>query len=72
MVVPDSKLPEEIVYYLDGAHSPESMEACAIWFSKQIKQNQERSQKRSEQVKLFKLCLTVLATSISLSNVSYV
>jgi len=55
MIVPDSELPEEIVYYLDGAHSPESMEACAIWFSKQIKQNQERNQKRSEQVKIFKI-----------------
>lgn len=55
MVVPDLELPEEIVYYLDGAHSPESMEACAIWFSKQIKQNQERNQKRSEQVKIFKI-----------------
>lgn len=53
MIVPDSELPEEIVYYLDGAHSPESMDACAIWFSKQVKQNQERNQKISEQVKVF-------------------
>ncbi|XP_019102376.1 PREDICTED: folylpolyglutamate synthase isoform X3 [Camelina sativa] len=65
MVVPDSELPEEIVYYLDGAHSPESMEACAIWFSKQIKQNQERSQKRSEQILLFN-CMTVRDPSLLL------
>lgn len=24
----------DLVYYLDGAHSPESMDACARWFSK--------------------------------------
>ncbi|KAL1218574.1 Folylpolyglutamate synthase [Cardamine amara subsp. amara] len=58
MIVPDSELPEEIVYYLDGAHSPESMEACAIWFSKQIKQNQERNQRRLEQILLFN-CMSV-------------
>ncbi|OIW14193.1 hypothetical protein TanjilG_21333 [Lupinus angustifolius] len=27
----------ELVFYLDGAHSPESMEACARWFSIAIK-----------------------------------
>ncbi|VVA95503.1 unnamed protein product [Arabis nemorensis] len=52
MIVPDTELPEEIVFYLDGAHSPESMETCANWFSQQIKQNQARNQERSEQVKL--------------------
>ncbi|CAO2822272.1 unnamed protein product [Amaranthus hypochondriacus] len=26
----------ELVYYLDGAHSPESMDACARWFSKTV------------------------------------
>ncbi|ANM65303.1 DHFS-FPGS homolog D [Arabidopsis thaliana] len=65
MIVPDSELPEEIVYYLDGAHSPESMEACAIWFSKQIKQNQERNQKRSEQILLFN-CMSVRDPSLLL------
>lgn len=55
MIVPDSELPEEIVFYLDGAHSPESMEACATWFSQQIKQNQAINQKRSEQVKVFEI-----------------
>lgn len=27
----------ELVFYLDGAHSPESMEACGKWFSSAIK-----------------------------------
>ncbi|XP_056691276.1 folylpolyglutamate synthase isoform X3 [Spinacia oleracea] len=27
----------DLVYYLDGAHSPESMDACARWFSKMAK-----------------------------------
>ncbi|XP_021744544.1 folylpolyglutamate synthase-like isoform X1 [Chenopodium quinoa] len=26
----------DLVYYLDGAHSPESMDACAKWFSKVV------------------------------------
>ncbi|KAH0865102.1 hypothetical protein HID58_082313 [Brassica napus] len=55
MIVPDSELPEEIVFYLDGAHSPESMEACATWFSQQVK---ERNKKRSEQILLFN-CMSV-------------
>lgn len=28
----------ELVFYLDGAHSPESMEVCARWFSLAISQ----------------------------------
>ncbi|KAL0714506.1 hypothetical protein Bca4012_021485 [Brassica carinata] len=62
MIVPDSELPEEIVFYLDGAHSPESMEACATWFSQQVK---ERNQKRSEQILLFN-CMTVRDPSLLL------
>ncbi|KAK7278951.1 hypothetical protein RJT34_23992 [Clitoria ternatea] len=27
----------ELIFYLDGAHSPESMEACAQWFSNAVK-----------------------------------
>ncbi|RDX61198.1 Folylpolyglutamate synthase, partial [Mucuna pruriens] len=27
----------ELIFYLDGAHSPESMEACANWFSNAIR-----------------------------------
>ncbi|CAA0812795.1 Folylpolyglutamate synthase [Striga hermonthica] len=30
----------DLVFYLDGAHSPESMEACAGWFSSAVKENQ--------------------------------
>ena len=30
----------ELVYYLDGAHSPESMDACARWFSKTVSGHQ--------------------------------
>ncbi|KAI3507456.1 hypothetical protein L1887_22442 [Cichorium endivia] len=29
----------ELIFYLDGAHSPESMDACAKWFSKVVKEN---------------------------------
>ncbi|KFK35117.1 hypothetical protein AALP_AA5G238200 [Arabis alpina] len=65
MIVPDTELPEEIVFYLDGAHSPESMEACATWFSKQIKQNQERNKKISEQILLFN-CMSVRDPSLLL------
>ncbi|TYH67855.1 hypothetical protein ES332_D06G217500v1 [Gossypium tomentosum] len=32
-IVPDIESPGNLVFYLDGAHSPESMEACARWFS---------------------------------------
>ena len=27
----------ELIFYLDGAHSPESMETCAKWFSNAVK-----------------------------------
>lgn len=27
----------DLIFYLDGAHSPESMDACARWFSKAVK-----------------------------------
>lgn len=29
------------MFYLDGAHSPESMEVCATWFSRSIKRENE-------------------------------
>lgn len=39
-----SKLPDvngglsgELIFYFDGAHSPESMEACGRWFSSAVK-----------------------------------
>ncbi|GAV84910.1 Mur_ligase_M domain-containing protein [Cephalotus follicularis] len=33
----------DLIFYLDGAHSPESMEACAKWFSSAVKGNQQPS-----------------------------
>ncbi|GJT79047.1 folylpolyglutamate synthase isoform X8, partial [Tanacetum coccineum] len=42
-VVPDRACdvnsPSDLVYYMDGAHSPESMEVCANWFSLAIKED---------------------------------
>lgn len=29
----------ELIFFLDGAHSPESMEVCARWFSNAVKVN---------------------------------
>jgi len=29
----------DLIFYLDGAHSPESMEVCAEWFSSAVKEN---------------------------------
>eukprot|EP01018_Ginkgo_biloba_P021884 Gb_29901 [translate_table: standard] len=31
----------ELIFYLDGAHSPESMEVCAKWFSYAIKEDSQ-------------------------------
>ncbi|KAF2573068.1 hypothetical protein F2Q70_00006572 [Brassica cretica] len=47
-VVPDqfteSRTSGDLVFYLDGAHSPESMEVCAKWFSDAVKgDNQSES-----------------------------
>ncbi|XP_038691608.1 folylpolyglutamate synthase-like [Tripterygium wilfordii] len=40
-IVPDRHIdmerPGDLVFYLDGAHSPESMEACGRWFSLAIR-----------------------------------
>ncbi|KAK6945220.1 hypothetical protein RJ641_026322 [Dillenia turbinata] len=33
----------DLVFYLDGAHSPESMDACARWFSDVVKENKNPS-----------------------------
>ncbi|KAK3021337.1 hypothetical protein RJ639_047080 [Escallonia herrerae] len=32
-----------LIFYLDGAHSPESMEACARWFLSAVKENRIQS-----------------------------
>ncbi|XP_039070555.1 folylpolyglutamate synthase-like isoform X1 [Hibiscus syriacus] len=39
---------ENLVFYLDGAHSPESMEACARWFSLCTKDDNHQSDQNSE------------------------
>lgn len=41
-IVPDNnESSEDLVFYLDGAHSPESMEVCARWFSLSIKDDSQ-------------------------------
>ncbi|KVH99432.1 folylpolyglutamate synthase isoform X4 [Cynara cardunculus var. scolymus] len=39
----DIESPGDLVFYLDGAHSPESMEVCANWFSLAIKDDRQQS-----------------------------
>lgn len=45
-IVPDRHIDIErsgdLVFYLDGAHSPESMEVCARWFSLAIKEESQQ------------------------------
>ncbi|XP_062092607.1 folylpolyglutamate synthase isoform X1 [Humulus lupulus] len=63
----------ELVFYLDGAHSPESLEVCARWFSQQVlsyqpqdksshelvsKHLNERVRKQTTQILLFN-CMSV-------------
>ncbi|XP_047322236.1 folylpolyglutamate synthase-like isoform X2 [Impatiens glandulifera] len=53
----------DLVFYLDGAHSPESMEVCAKWFSVAIKEEDDKnlsinSRKKSKQILLFN-CMPV-------------
>ncbi|XP_021306953.1 folylpolyglutamate synthase isoform X2 [Sorghum bicolor] len=71
-IVPDSQVNSEekdkdcsLVFYLDGAHSPESMEICAKWFSHATKDDGrlpssvEQSQtSRSQKILLFN-CMSV-------------
>ncbi|XP_042945788.1 folylpolyglutamate synthase-like isoform X2 [Carya illinoinensis] len=33
----------DLIFYLDGAHSPESMEVCANWFSSAVNENKKSS-----------------------------
>ncbi|GFQ01054.1 folylpolyglutamate synthase [Phtheirospermum japonicum] len=39
----ESESPGDLVFYLDGAHSPESMDVCANWFSLATKEDYNRS-----------------------------
>ncbi|KAI3968175.1 hypothetical protein MKX01_018478 [Papaver californicum] len=59
----------DLIFYLDGAHSPESMEVCAKWFSNAVIENRnssckhdmenlESSSKISKQILLFN-CMEV-------------
>ncbi|KAI3905566.1 hypothetical protein MKX01_036475 [Papaver californicum] len=59
----------DLIFYLDGAHSPESMEVCAKWFSnavienrnsssKHVMENVKSSSKMSKQILLFN-CMEV-------------
>ncbi|EXC19381.1 Folylpolyglutamate synthase [Morus notabilis] len=45
-IVPDKcidiKSPGDLVFYLDGAHTPESMEVCARWFALSSKEDSQR------------------------------
>ncbi|KAL5567603.1 hypothetical protein UlMin_024178 [Ulmus minor] len=38
----DNDRPGDLVFYLDGAHSPESMEMCAKWFSVAMKEDSKQ------------------------------
>ncbi|XP_008803144.1 folylpolyglutamate synthase isoform X2 [Phoenix dactylifera] len=56
-IVPDSHLRSQernfnlgdLVFYLDGAHSPESLEVCARWFSHVIREDTQHSDTQGEQ-----------------------
>ncbi|XP_024542135.1 folylpolyglutamate synthase-like isoform X2 [Selaginella moellendorffii] len=37
---------ENLMLYLDGAHSPESMEVCGNWFSKAVKSSRQKTPKQ--------------------------
>ncbi|RXI08894.1 hypothetical protein DVH24_023038 [Malus domestica] len=84
-IVPDrfinSESPEDLVFYLDGAHSPESMEICARWFSHSVqppgtsrsshdwvqRHPIETVRKNSEQILLFN-CMSVRDPQLLLPN----
>ncbi|KAL0339719.1 UNVERIFIED_CONTAM: Folylpolyglutamate synthase [Sesamum radiatum] len=42
----------DLIFYLDGAHSPESLEACARWFSNTVKEGADQSSVSSSSSKL--------------------
>ncbi|KAL0404861.1 UNVERIFIED_CONTAM: Folylpolyglutamate synthase [Sesamum radiatum] len=42
----------DLIFYLDGAHSPESLEACARWFSNTVKEGANQSSDSSSSSKL--------------------
>ena len=64
-IVPDSRVNSgaarnsSLVFYLDGAHSPESMEICAKWFSHVTNDDRRipSSAEQSQSSKSLKVCL---------------
>ncbi|KAI3792216.1 hypothetical protein L2E82_06089 [Cichorium intybus] len=38
-IIPGIQNPSDLLFYLDGAHSPESMKVCANWFSITVKED---------------------------------
>ncbi|KAL3521143.1 hypothetical protein ACH5RR_019292 [Cinchona calisaya] len=52
-IVPDclveSESPGDLVFYFDGAHSPESMDVCAKWFSLAIKEDHGQQKTLNDQ-----------------------
>lgn len=50
--------PSDVVFYLDGAHSPESMEVCGRWFSHTIKE-----EKQEEPVKDYRQVINIYPIS---------
>lgn len=55
-VVPDCLIESErsgdLVFYFDGAHSPESMDVCAKWFSIAIKEDYRQHDSTQRQNKV--------------------
>lgn len=41
-IIPDIESPEDLVFFIDGAHSPESMEVCGKWFSLAISEDHKQ------------------------------
>ncbi|XP_050384941.1 folylpolyglutamate synthase isoform X2 [Argentina anserina] len=77
-IVPDhyisNQSPGDLIFYLDGAHSPESMEICARWFSLCTKENSQekasdfsRSHAKNSQILLFN-CMSVRDPQLLLPN----
>ncbi|GKU92010.1 hypothetical protein SLEP1_g5798 [Rubroshorea leprosula] len=54
----------DLVFYLDGAHSPESMEACARWFSLASNEGNLQNMLNSEACVYFKKALFVPNISV--------
>lgn len=80
-IVPDQSINSDsagsLVFYMDGAHSPESMQVCARWFSLAVKEDnrqqihhqpQDRSTSFHESVISNNLIPQRTATQVKLKN----